>query len=193
MNRGSPLALVIALVLCLVATTVGFVHSQPDTYTSTAVLSLSPRDTGEVGSDDLTLAASRYVAYLSAPATLDSVATELGIRPGTVAKSTKVVQQPATVSLRISVSGPGAQEGAEIANALARAGVRQSVDDTQVVVDLIVPAVVPVAPSGPPRRLLYLVGGAGALCLGVLAVLALGYARPRERQAEAPAPVSLSA
>lgn len=183
MNRGSPLALVVALVLCLAATTAGYVHSQPDAYTSTAVLSLSPRDPAEVGSDDLTLATSRYVAYLAAPATLDAVAASLGIRPGTVAKSTKVVQQPATVSLRISVTGPTAQDGAEIANALARAGVRQSVDDGQVVVDLVVPAVVPVAPSGPPRKLLYLVGGAGVLCLGILAVLALGYARPRQRPA----------
>lgn len=179
MNRGSPLALVVALVLCLAATTVGYVHAQPDAYTSTAVLSLSPRDPIEVGSDDLTLATSRYVAYLSAPATLDAVATSLGVHPETATKSTKVVQQPATVNLRISVTGPGARDGAEIANALARAGVRQSVDDSQVVVDLIVPAVVPVAPSGPPRTLLSLVSGAGVLCVAVLAVLALGYARPR--------------
>ena len=81
MNRGSPLALVVALVLCLAATTVGYVRAQPDAYTSTAVLSLSPRDPIEVGSDDLTLATSRYVAYLSAPATLDAVATSLGVRP----------------------------------------------------------------------------------------------------------------
>ncbi|SHN46359.1 hypothetical protein [Cryptosporangium aurantiacum] len=181
MNRGSPLALVVALVVCLAATSVGYVHAQPDTYTSTAVLSLSPRDTGEVGSDDLTLAASRYVAYLSAPATLEGVATTLGLRRGVVAKSAHVVQQPATVSLRISVTGPDATGGAEVANALARAGVRQSVDDPQVIADLIVPAVVPVAPSGPPRRMLYLVGGSGALCLGVLAILALGYLRPRVR------------
>ncbi|MFG1921139.1 hypothetical protein [Cryptosporangium sp. NPDC048952] len=179
MNRGSPLALVVALVLCLGVTTVGYVHSQPDAYTSTAVLSLSPRDPGEVGSDDLTLATSRYVAYLSAPATLEALSRSLGIRPGTTAKSAKVVQQPGTVSLRISVTGPDAQDGAEIANALARAGVRQSVDDSQVVVDLIVPAVVPSAPSGPPRKLLYLVSGAGVLCLAILAVLALGYARQR--------------
>ena len=90
------------------------------------------------------------------------------------------MQQPATVSLRISVTGPVARNGAEIANALARAGVRQSVDDDQVVADLIVPAVVPMAPSGPPRKLLYLVGAAGVLCVAVLALLALGYARPRE-------------
>ena len=177
MNRGSPLALVVALVVCLAATAVGYVHAQPDTYTSTAILSLSPRDTAEVGSDDLTLAASRYVAYLSAPATTGAVAASVGVRPATVAKSTLVAQQPATVNLRISVSGPDAQDGAAIANALARAGVRESVEDPQTVADLVVPAVVPSAPSGPPRRLLYLAGGGGALCLGVLAVLALGYLR----------------
>jgi uncharacterized protein involved in exopolysaccharide biosynthesis len=181
-NRGSPLALVVALVLCLGATAVGYVHTQPDAYTSTSVLSLSPRDPGEVGSDDLTLATSRYVAYLSAPATLDALSGTLGVRAATTAKSTTVVQQPGTVNLRISVTGPDARDGAEIANALARAGVRQSVDDDQVVVDLIVPAVVPSAPSGPPRALLYLVSGAGVLCLAVLALLALGYARPRERE-----------
>ncbi|TQS45498.1 hypothetical protein [Cryptosporangium phraense] len=177
MNRGSPFALVVALILCLAATTVGYVRAQPDMYTSTAVLSLSPRDPGEVGSDDLTLATSRYVAYLSAPATLDDVATVLGERPSAVAKSTTVAQQPATVNIRVVVSGPDAEAGADVANALARAGVRQSVDDPQVVAELIVPAMVPVAPSGPPRTLLYLVGGVGALCLGILAVLALGYFR----------------
>ncbi|MFI5955349.1 hypothetical protein [Cryptosporangium sp. NPDC051539] len=177
MSRGSPFALVIALILCLGATAVAYVRAQPDTYTSTAVLSLSPRDPGEVGSDDLTLATSRYVAYLSAPATLDDIATSLGERPAAVAKSTIVAQQPATVNIRVSVNGPDAEGGAGIANALARAGVRQSVDDSQVVAELVVPAMVPVAPSGPPRRLLFLVGGAGAVSLGVLAVLALGYFR----------------
>jgi capsular polysaccharide biosynthesis protein len=178
MKRGSPLALVVALVLCVAATVAGYIHAQPDSYTSTAVLTLSPRDPTEIGSDDLTLAAARYVAYLSAPATQDHVAGELGEPPASVTKSTTVIQQPATVNLRIQVVGTAPEDGAQIANALAVAGVRESVDDTQVVADLIVPAVVPVAPSGPPRRLLFLLGGLGALCLGVLAVLLLGYLRP---------------
>ena len=177
MNRGSPLALVIALMLCLAATVAGYVQAQPDSYTSTAVLSLSPRDPGEIGSDDLMLAASRYVAYLSAPATSNQIAASLGESPAAVARTTRVIQQPATVNLRISVVGVAPRDGAEIANALAAAGVRLSVDDLQVVADLIVPAVVPIAPSGPPRRLLVLLGGVGALCVGVLAVLALGYLR----------------
>lgn len=167
-RRGSPLALVVALLLCLAATVVAYIHAQPDAYTSTAVLSLSPRDTTDVGSDDLGLAKSRYLAYLSAPATLNQVAATLGERPGTVARTTTVTAQPATVNLRISVVGPAAENGAQIANALAVAGVRESVDDDQVVADLIVPAVVPVGPSGPPRRLLFLVGGAGLACLAVL-------------------------
>jgi uncharacterized protein involved in exopolysaccharide biosynthesis len=179
MHRGSPLALVVALMLCVGATVAGYVNAQPDTYTSTAVLSLSPRDPAETGSDDLALAASRYVAYLAAPATQNKIGATLGERPGEVPEATTVMQQPATVNLRISVVGTAPESGAEIANALAAAGVRASVDDSQVVADVVVPAVVPVAPSGPQRRLLLLVGGAVALCLGVVAWLALGYLRPR--------------
>jgi capsular polysaccharide biosynthesis protein len=188
MNRGSPLALVIALMLCVAATVAGYVHAQPDSYTSTAVLTLSPRDPTEIGSDDLTLAAARYVAYLSAPATQNRVAAALGERPGQVAKAATVIQQPATVNLRVQVVGTSPENGAAIANALAVAGVRESVGDSQVVADLIVPAAVPLAPSGPPRRLLFLLGGVGALCLGVLAVLALGYLRPEFSAGYRPAP-----
>lgn len=177
MTRGSPVALVVALMLCLAGTVAGYVHAQPNSYTSTAVLSLSPRDPGEIGSDDLALAVSRYVAYLSAPATLNQVAATLGESPSAVARTTTVSQQPATVNLRITVVGTAPEDGAEVANALAVAGVRESVADLQVVADLIVPAVVPVAPSGPPRRLLLLLGGVAALGLGVLACLALGYLR----------------
>ena len=173
MTRGSPFALVVALMIALAGTVGWYVHAQPDSYTSTAVLSLSPRDSGEIGSDDLTLAVSRYVAYLSAPATLNQVAATLGESPSAVARATTVIQQPATVNLRISVVGTAPESGAEVANALAAAGVRESVADLQVVADLIVPAVVPVAPSGPPRRLLLLLGAVGAVGLGVLACLAL--------------------
>ncbi len=176
-SRWAPLILVLAVACCAVATTALYVNGQPDVYTSSAVVSLSPRDTLRVGADNLSLAASRYVASLSAPTTLAAVAKQIGESPEDVAAGTEVLIQPNTVNIQIKVTLEQPERTALIANAIAAEGVRRSRTDGLVYTELVVPAVVPAAPSG-PRRKLILLGGAGAAAgLSVLAIAALGYFR----------------
>lgn len=168
-----PALLVLALTGCLFGTAALFVRSQPDTYTSTAVLSLLPRDPVQVGSDDLLLATSRYVAYLAAPATRDRVGIAVGYDAANPAGKITVLQQPGTVNIEVTVTGRLDQAAASMANALAAEGVRASVVDAQVEVQLIVPAVVAAFPSGPPRKLLLLGGAGAALLVALFSAIAL--------------------
>jgi uncharacterized protein involved in exopolysaccharide biosynthesis len=177
MRRWAPLIVVMALVLSVLGTTYLYSSSQPDVYTSRAVLSLSPRDANRVGADNLQLAASRYAAYLSSASTLRQVASDIGERPRLVSDSTAVRVQPATVNINIVVTMEEPARAATVANALASAALREGRVDPLVTVEVVVPGVVPLAPSG-PRRSLIMIGGAGfALILAVVAAAALGYFR----------------
>jgi capsular polysaccharide biosynthesis protein len=176
-RRWAPLILVAALALAVVGTTYLYANSQPNVYSSRAVVSFSPRDAGRVGADNLQLASSRYVAYLSSGSTQRQVATDIGEEQTQVAKATQVRIQPATLNLEIVVTMRDAARAARISNALAAAALREARVDPLVTVELIVPAVVPRAPSGPKRSLI-MIGGLGvALILSVVGVAALGYFR----------------
>jgi hypothetical protein len=175
-QRFVPLILVAALALSVLGTVALYANSQPDVYTSRAILSLSPRDT-RFGSDNLELAASRYLAYLGSSSTLSQVGAEIGERPGVLANATEVIVQPATVNIAVSVTMPDRHRAARAANAVAALGLRQARSDRLVALELVVPGVIPKAPSGPPRRLLMIGGIGAALGLSVLAAAALGYFR----------------
>jgi capsular polysaccharide biosynthesis protein len=173
--RFAPLLLVAALGLIVVATSYLYAHGQPDVYTSRAVLTLSPRDPGKVGADNLQLASARYTAYLSSESTMEQVAADIGEPAGQLARFTDVKVQPNTVNIEIVVAMRDGPRAAAIVNALAAAGLGQGRVDPLVSVDLMVPGVIAKAPSGPNRRLI-LIGGAGlALLAAVLAIAALGY------------------
>jgi hypothetical protein len=171
-----PLILVAALALTVLGTVALYVNGQPDVYTSRAILTLSPRDTS-FGSDNLELAASRYLAYLSSPSTLSQVGAEIGERPSVLGKATEVLVQPATVNIVVSVTMPDRHRAARAANAVAALGLRQARADRLVALELVVPGVIPKAPSGPPRRLIMIGGLGAALGVSIIAVAALGYFR----------------
>ena len=171
-----PLILVAALALTVLGTTALYVNSQPDVYTSRAILSLSPRD-NRFGSDNLELAASRYLAYLASSSTLRQVGEEIGERPAVLSRSTEVIVQPNTVNIAVSVTMTSRDRAARAANAVASLGLRRARGDKLVALELVVPGVIPKRPSGPPRRLIMIGGIGAALGLAVLAAAGLGYFR----------------
>jgi capsular polysaccharide biosynthesis protein len=174
-SRLAPLILVLALAFVVVGTTYLYAHNQPDVYTSRAVLSLSPRDPGKVGADNLQLASARYTAYLASASTMEQVATDIGEPLQQVVDFTEVRVQPNTVNIEIVVTMRDGSRAAAIVNALAAAGLGQGRADPLVTVDLMVPGMIAKAPSGPNRRLI-MIGGVGvALLMAGLAVAALGY------------------
>jgi len=175
-QRFIPLILVAALALTVLGTVALYVNSQPDVYTSRAILSISPRDT-RFGSDNLELAASRYLVYLSSSSTLSQVGTEIGEQPAMLGEATEVIVQPGTVNITVSVTMPDRQRAARAANAVAALGLRQARGDKLVALELVVPGVIPRAPSGPPRRLIMIGGIGAALGLSIIAAAALGYFR----------------
>ncbi len=175
-QRFLPLILVAALSLTVLGTVALYANSRPDVYTSRAILSLSPRDI-RFGSDNLELAASRYLAYLSSSSTLTEVGAEIGERPSVLGGATEVIVQPATVNLVVIVTMPSRHRAARAANAVAALGLRQARADKLVALELVVPGVVAKAPSGPPRRLIMIGGLGAALGIAVLAAAALGYFR----------------
>jgi uncharacterized protein involved in exopolysaccharide biosynthesis len=175
-----PVALVAAVVLAALGLAAGYVQSRPDVYTSTAVVSLSPKDAAKIGADNLELAASRYTAYLSAPATLATVAGRIGERPADVAAGTRVEVQPNTVNIQIRATSRDPERAAQVSNTLAAEGIRVSATDGLVSAALVVPAVVASGPSG-PRRALIVLGGTGVGAgVAVLLLAALGYFRDAE-------------
>jgi capsular polysaccharide biosynthesis protein len=177
MQRWAPLVLVLALGFSIVGTAFLYANGQPDVYTSRAVLTLSPRDPGTVGGDNLQLASARYAAYLSSASTMEQVAGDIGEPLAVLAEFTEVRVQPNTVNIEIVVTMPAPSRAAAIANVLASAGLRQGRADPLVTVDLVVPAVVARAPSGPNRRLIIIGGFGVALLLSVVSTAALGYFR----------------
>ena len=174
-NRLAPLILILALAFVVVGTTYLYANSQPDVYTSRAVLTISPRNPETVGGDNLTLAAARYAASLGSEQTLGRVAADLGEPIEQVIGHTTVQVQPATINIEIVVTLRDRDRAASIVNAVAASGVSSSRIDPLVAMDLMVPAVSTEQPSGPNRRLM-LIGGAGfALLLALLGIAALGY------------------
>ncbi|RJK97910.1 hypothetical protein D5H78_02785 [Vallicoccus soli] len=150
------------------------VLGQPEEYTSTAVVSFAPRADRQLGADTLEVLSAKYVAYISAPATLRRTAAETGTDAGALQDAVSAVIPPATANLSVSATAADPAEAARLANALGAAVVRQSAVDVNLRADLVAPAVEPAFPSGTPPRLLLAAGAVVAVAAGALAVLLLG-------------------
>jgi capsular polysaccharide biosynthesis protein len=174
-NRLAPLILIVALAFVVVGTTYLYANTQPDVYTSRAVLTISPRNPDAVGGDNLQLACARYAAYLGSDQALSRVAAGLGETAEQVVGVTQVTVQPNTINIEIVVTMRDAARAASIVNALASTGVGRGRIDPLVTVDLIVPGLQASEPTGPNRGLMMIVGVALALFLALLGIAALGY------------------
>lgn len=164
-NEGgvrAPLGrMILVMLVALIGVTVGIavpVERAPNEYESRSVVSFGPRGQQQLTGDMLQLLTAKYVAFLTAQATMREIAADTGERETALRKAVTVTQEPETANVAIDVSLPESDQAARVANAMAVKALRRSAGDASVRAEIIARAVVSAKPAGPPRRLIELVG-----------------------------------
>lgn len=158
-----------------VAVTFAYVLQLPDEYTGRSIVLFGSRLTpngGLAGATSVEASAAGYVAFISAPSTLTSVADAIGADRDQLRDGLSVTQLPATSTVEIAYTNVDAQNAAVGANALAETVAQRTLTDPVIYAEVLAEAAVPVNPSGPGRLLRVLAGA----FLGALAAAAVGAA-----------------
>lgn len=161
-----------------------YVERLPTEYSGRAVVAFAPylqQDVVPPSADTIRLVVPKYVAYITAPATIEEVASNLRIPAEELSASTDATVATDTGNVTVSVTLGSPVEAARAANALADAAVEFSQNDEVVRGEVVVGAVTPSGASGPPRRLLELAGLLAGLLLGIATALLAERGRPRIR------------
>ena len=159
-----------------------YVNSLPSTYTAESVVAFAPRPEAESASaDTVRVVVPKYLAYITAPATILEVATETGEQPGDLDKALNAEVEVDTGNLRISIELPEGEAAASAANAFADRTIRFAEEDRLLSAELVAEALPPTDPSGPPRRLLQAAALAFGLLLGTGLSFIIETQRPRLR------------
>lgn len=172
-----------ALALAVFAGAFFYVETLPSDYTGEAVVAISPGGR-EVSPDAVRITAPKYVAFVTAPSTIQEVAPEVDEDPADIegALDANVASETGNISIIVTLTGEDAPERvAAIANAFADAVVEETLDDNLIEAELIAEAVVPDHQSGPPRRLLQAAALAVGILLGIAFSLLVERGRPRLR------------
>lgn len=155
-----------------------YAESLPNEYEGRAILSFAPRvGVSNVGADTVRVVLPKYVAYVTAPATIRRIAPEIGERSSVLGPAVDASIASDSGNLTITVELTGASRAANAANALAEDTVSFADTDPLLQAIIVSPAVAPSSPSGPPRRLIE----AAALALGLLVGAALAFVVERGR------------
>ena len=167
--------------LTLVAVT--FVaRSLPSQYDAKTVLSIAPRpDVPAAGADTVRVIAPKYVAYVTAPATISAVAPSVGERPSVAEKAVDAALKTDTGNLTITVRLRSPKRAAALANALADRVVGFSKLDPLLTAEVVARALPPKSPAAPRRRLLEAIGLVVGVLWGIAISLILERGRPRLR------------
>lgn len=155
-----------------------YIRHLPPKYDAQAIVAITPRVSSTLpGADYVTLAAPRYVAYITAPSTLGRVGRSVGISRQTLTESVTSSLDTGTSNITIAVELDSAREAARVANALAADMVAFSATDPLLSAEVVAPAVTPTSPSSPLKRL----DEAAVLLAGVLIALVVAYILERRR------------
>ena len=175
--RWRPTAL-IALLFFLGATI--YVETLPSQYDGKALVSIEPRSR-DVSGDTVRVGAPKYVEFVTAPATVQQVARDLGEDKTTLqdAVSSSVATDTGNVSIVVRV--PSRFRASRAANAFATSMIDFSKSDRLLTAVLVAPALPPDQIASPPRRLLEAASLLVGLMLGIVASLLLERGRPRLR------------
>lgn len=163
-----------------------YAQSLPDTYQGRTVLAFAPR-TGpdgkpvDVGADTLRVVLPKYVAYVSARATVRRVAERIGEPPGELSDAVDATITEDSGNITITVTLPSARRAASAANALADETLAFNGTDPLLQGVTVAPSLPPGSPSGPPRTLILLAASVVGLMLGAAAAFVLERGRPRVR------------
>ncbi len=174
--------LVTAVALLVFLGTTLYAEFLPDQYEGEAIVSVAPRpEAPQVSADLVTVGAAKYLAYGTAPSTVEAVAETLGEDPEVMKDAADLTLAPETGDISILAELPTAERAAAAANAFADQIVNQSDTDPLLVASVTATAGVPARPSGPPRRLMEGIALIVGALLGVTLAFVLERGRPRVR------------
>jgi polysaccharide biosynthesis transport protein len=168
--------LVLVITLLVTAGTTLYSEWLPDEYEGEAIVSIAPRlDAPTVSADLVTVGAPKYVAFATAPSTLDRISDQIGEDPEDLEDATDITLAADTgdVTIRVHMTTP--TRAATTANLFADDLVTFSDQDQLLTASVTAPAAVPSDPSGPPRLLME----GTALLVGVLVGVAIAFVRER--------------
>ena len=161
-----------------------YVERLPSEYSGRVVIAFAPHlqpDVVPPSADTVRLVVPKYVAYITAPATIEKVATDVGMPSEELSASTDATIATDTGNVTITVILDSPSKAAVAANALAESAVDFSQNDEVVRGEIVVGAVATPGASGPPRRLLEFAGLLAGLLLGIAAAMLAERGRPRIR------------
>ncbi|MEK6274233.1 MAG: AAA family ATPase [Actinomycetota bacterium] len=177
--RWRPTAL-IAILFTFGAT--AYVELLPSQYDGKALVAVGPRPReAQSSADTVRVIAPKYVAYVTAPATIRRIAPGLGEDPKDLehAISAQLATDTGNVSITVRLTSP--RRAAAAANAFAQAAVEFSKTDPLLTALIVAPALPDQEVAAPPRRLLEAAAVLVGLMIGIVASLLLERGRPRLR------------
>jgi capsular exopolysaccharide synthesis family protein len=177
--RRWPLAAVIAL--GVFAGVTFYAERLPDVYEGTTIVAFSPRPGSGAGADIVRVDVPKYVEYVTARETVDSVAASLGARASVLRGAVEASVAPDSGNLFIRVRLRSPARAADAANAFAARTLAFAQNDSLLSGVQIARALPESRPAAPPRRLYQAAGLVLGLVAGAGAALLLERGRPRMR------------
>lgn len=173
--------LAVAIALGVTIGAVLYVEGLPSEYEANGVVALAPRPDAGAAADTVRVVAPKYVAFLTAPTTIRSVALQLGTTSGAIGDSIEAAVQPDSGNLTITATSRNPRLATETVNALIAEALEFAADDELLSGEEVAAAVVPTSPSGPPRLLLDVAALLVGALAGVTIALLVERGRPRIR------------
>jgi capsular exopolysaccharide synthesis family protein len=173
-------ALVVAIAFTVAAA--AYVESLPSQYDGEAIVGISPQPTASSASaDSVRVLAPKYVAFATAPSTVEEIAGQLDLDANTLARAVDANIPTDTGNLAVTVRLDTPEEAAEAANAFAGAVLDFAATDRLLDATLVAEALPPTEPASPPRRLLEAAAAFVGILLGIAASVLIERGRPRVR------------
>jgi tyrosine-protein kinase len=159
-----------------------YAQALPAQYDGVAIVSIAPEpDQPNTSGDLIRVLAPKYVAYITAPATLNALASRTGETGAALRRAVSATVATDTGNITISVRLSHPQQAARAANVLADQMATFSTKDPLLVAQVIAPATVPDEPSGPPRKFIALAALLVGAILGLAVASVIERGRPRAR------------
>lgn len=160
-----------------------YAHVLPRAYTAKTIVALTPRPNSGATAIDVTQLGQKYVAYVTAPTTISTVAAQVGVGQGTLQRAVTASIATASVNLTIDVELGSARDAQAAANALASSAESFSTNDKLLVAQTVSPATLPLTPSKPRRALIEGAGLLLGLVIAVVVAIVVERSRPRVHSA----------
>jgi len=157
-----------------------YAESLPLEYQAKAIVSIAPATT-EVSPSQVTVGGPKYVSFATAAQTIRRLAARLDMDPKELEDALEATLTTDTGDLTLTATDTSAERATDIANAFAGELVRFSASDGLLEASVTASAVVPLEPSGPPKRLMEASALMVGVVLGLIGAFLVERSRPRVR------------